>query len=213
MSPRTPEQFEEMREEKKEIILNTALKLFADKGYHATSISAIAKEAGISKGLMYNYFESKESLLIKLYESYLEMFMEMINPNHDDEISNEEMEHFLKAMVDSMGTDSEYWKLYIQMSLQKGVLQVIDEKIEATEMIKNQLALIYKYFAERFENPTHEMLFFSSILKGFSVQYVYAPEYFPQQEIDIFIDRVKRMFIVDKKGPAKPGRTSAKIVL
>ncbi|MDV7394640.1 helix-turn-helix domain-containing protein, partial [Arthrospira platensis SPKY1] len=43
--------------------MEKALELFAEKGFASTSISQIAKEAGISKGLMYNYFESKEQLL------------------------------------------------------------------------------------------------------------------------------------------------------
>ncbi|HRW21852.1 MAG TPA: helix-turn-helix domain-containing protein, partial [Bacteroidales bacterium] len=63
MSPRTPEQFEEIRLSKHKLILDTAMKLFASSGYHNTSISKIAKEAGISKGLIYNYFDSKEDLL------------------------------------------------------------------------------------------------------------------------------------------------------
>ena len=63
MSPRTEEQFEEIRESKKNLIQEVALELFATRGYHSTSISMIAKEADISKGLLYNYFESKEELL------------------------------------------------------------------------------------------------------------------------------------------------------
>ncbi len=49
-------------------ILKAALKLFADRGYDRTSMTAIAKEAGVSKGLAYNYFESKEALLRALVD-------------------------------------------------------------------------------------------------------------------------------------------------
>ena len=63
MSPKTSGQFKEIRADKKQLIIDTALNLFANKGYHASSISMIAKEAKISKGLMYNYFDSKEALL------------------------------------------------------------------------------------------------------------------------------------------------------
>lgn len=44
-------------------IRNAALELFSSKGYHNTSISEVARKAGVSKGLMYNYYESKEALL------------------------------------------------------------------------------------------------------------------------------------------------------
>jgi len=42
--------------------MNTALQLFENNGYESISISKIALTAGISKGLMYNYFPSKVAL-------------------------------------------------------------------------------------------------------------------------------------------------------
>lgn len=52
-----------MRPQKgKDKILQAALALFAEKGFHTTSVSQIAEAAGVSKGLTYNYFESKEKL-------------------------------------------------------------------------------------------------------------------------------------------------------
>ena len=66
MSPRTPKQFMEIREEKKTLIMDVALEHFANEGYFTTTINHIARHAGISKGLMYNYFESKEELLTEI---------------------------------------------------------------------------------------------------------------------------------------------------
>jgi len=51
MSPRTEKQFERIRSEKVKLITETALRLFAMHGYEATSVSMIAREAGISKGV------------------------------------------------------------------------------------------------------------------------------------------------------------------
>ena len=50
--PRTENQFEEIREAKRELIINTALHLFAESGFHTTSIRQIAKKAKISKDKM-----------------------------------------------------------------------------------------------------------------------------------------------------------------
>src|SRR5690625_3978345 len=49
--------------EKKLNLMEKGLTLFAEKGYHATSIQEIASEAGISKGAFYLYFQSKEDFL------------------------------------------------------------------------------------------------------------------------------------------------------
>ena len=47
-------------EARKQEILETAMKLFAEKGYEKTSISDIAKEIGVAQGLCYRYFPSKD---------------------------------------------------------------------------------------------------------------------------------------------------------
>jgi len=55
-----------MKETKKELIMKTALILFAKKGFYVTTIADIAKEMGMSVGNMYNYFASKEALAKEL---------------------------------------------------------------------------------------------------------------------------------------------------
>ena len=53
----------EMLKTKKEIILETALDLFAERGYEATPTSLIAKEAGVSEGLIFKHYLNKTNLL------------------------------------------------------------------------------------------------------------------------------------------------------
>lgn len=50
----------------KDKILVAAVKLFAGQGFHRTSVSQIAAAAGVSKGLLYNYYASKEALLLAI---------------------------------------------------------------------------------------------------------------------------------------------------
>ena len=69
MSPRSQEKIEQIRSQSITKILNAAFELMARNGYEATSISQIASKAGVSKGLMYNYFASKEELLQALIHS------------------------------------------------------------------------------------------------------------------------------------------------
>ncbi|WP_018479482.1 TetR/AcrR family transcriptional regulator [Pontibacter roseus] len=52
-----------MSKTKKETILDTALDLFADRGYEATPTSLIAKEAGVSEGLIFKHYVNKTNLL------------------------------------------------------------------------------------------------------------------------------------------------------
>jgi AcrR family transcriptional regulator len=68
MSPRTNAQNIAKREQTRQQILMTALKAFAEKGYGSTSMSYIAKAAGVSKGLSYHYYNSKHDLLVGIFE-------------------------------------------------------------------------------------------------------------------------------------------------
>lgn len=52
----------------KQKLFDAALKLFAAQGYFTTTVEQITAEAGVSKGLVYNYFTSKEELLVALLE-------------------------------------------------------------------------------------------------------------------------------------------------
>lgn len=60
----SPERREKLSAERRQMIQKAALKLFDQKGYRGTTISDIAECAGISKGLIYNYFKSKKDILL-----------------------------------------------------------------------------------------------------------------------------------------------------
>ena len=63
-------------QEKQERILNAALKEFAQKGYENASTNEIVKSAGISKGLLFHYFNNKKELYFFLYNHFVEVLME-----------------------------------------------------------------------------------------------------------------------------------------
>lgn len=66
-------------QDKKKQILDAAIRCFARKGFHATSIQEIADELGMAKGSMYFYFKSKDDLLISVFEYYIEMLFERMD--------------------------------------------------------------------------------------------------------------------------------------
>jgi len=78
------------REEKKEYIMRTALKLFAKKGFFNTTIADIAKEMGMSVGNLYNYFPSKESLAKELLIYTSKIFGEELRKINEMDISSKE---------------------------------------------------------------------------------------------------------------------------
>ncbi|MGG1575148.1 TetR/AcrR family transcriptional regulator [Fictibacillus sp. NRS-1165] len=72
MPPLNEEQLRQIRDERREQILAAALKVFARRGIIGTKMSMISGEAGISQGLMYRYFKSKDELFTTLVEQAIQ---------------------------------------------------------------------------------------------------------------------------------------------
>ena len=68
-------------EARKQEILETAMKLFAEKGYEKTSISDIAKEIGVAQGLCYRYFPSKDILFQTAVNEYANILVDKLKTN------------------------------------------------------------------------------------------------------------------------------------
>lgn len=63
---------------KRELIMEAGLKIFSQKGFHKTKIEEIAQEAGIGKGTVYEYFNSKEQLFKEIIREGMELFDDVI---------------------------------------------------------------------------------------------------------------------------------------
>ena len=81
----------------KKKVLQTALNLFANNGFHATTTAKIAKQAGVSEGTIYKYFKSKDDLLGKLLEPILFEIKDSFFATIDDSQSLEELVAFIVA--------------------------------------------------------------------------------------------------------------------
>lgn len=72
MAPLNEEQLHQIRDERKEQIMRAAIKVFSKRGIFGTKMSMIASEAGVSHGLLYHYFKSKDELFITLVQWSME---------------------------------------------------------------------------------------------------------------------------------------------
>ncbi|WLR50629.1 TetR/AcrR family transcriptional regulator [Bacillus tianshenii] len=64
--------------EKKKRMIEVGMRLFANKGFHATSIQEIADLSDVSKGAFYLHFNSKDDLILSIYQYYYEMMKEKL---------------------------------------------------------------------------------------------------------------------------------------
>ncbi|MGN6711619.1 TetR/AcrR family transcriptional regulator [Anaerocolumna jejuensis] len=74
---KTSKETQERKDVKRQFILDTAAKVFSQKGYHYTSVKDIVEEANISIGSFYFYFKSKEELFEELFVNITIKFQEV----------------------------------------------------------------------------------------------------------------------------------------
>lgn len=86
------------REEKRDAILNMAVRMFLADGYHRTPLNELARRLHITKPALYNYFGSKEEIIIECYRQGCRLFDASLAENNLSELSGLER---LRAIIRS----------------------------------------------------------------------------------------------------------------
>jgi AcrR family transcriptional regulator len=126
--------------EKERLIIETAMKLFATKGFNATSIQEIATECGISKGAFYLHFKSKEALLLSILKYYFNRMHTMIN-----KIENEALDprtQFMKQMQCQL-IEIQKHKEFIIMQARENAIPFNDEIEQLIHSMRLESNLFY----------------------------------------------------------------------
>lgn len=82
------EKFFNLPQDRQRQIINSALKVFSQSSYYQTSTLEIAREAGISKGLLFHYFKNKKELYLFLYEYCVNLVQNEIEKNRNMEVTD-----------------------------------------------------------------------------------------------------------------------------
>ena len=155
-------------EVRKQEIVDTALKLFGEKGYEKTSIADIAKAIGVAQGLCYRYFPSKEALFDSAIEQYAGVLVAQMGSFKPDE--NQTLRQIIEAMPSAMEEkDTKYYPVFhgaenkkfhdqltlkvceklvpiveklLQQARQRGEIQFDDLQIAATFCVYGQLGIL-----------------------------------------------------------------------
>lgn len=187
MSPKTTEQFAAMRQQRQQKIEAVALRLFAKKGFHNTSISSIAKEAGISKGLLYNYYAGKEKLLISLLEHHSKDFSGEINTIlHSKSSPQDKLLAFTESMIQIVRKNSAFWKLLTSLTLQKDLIENLKGQLEQR---KQEIIRLAATFFEQmgYNDPFKEAMIYGATLDGMMLRFLSLEEDYPMEEMKNYL--------------------------
>jgi TetR/AcrR family fatty acid metabolism transcriptional regulator len=100
--------------DKRRLILNAAVRVFARQGFHACRVSDIADEAGVAYGLVYHYFASKDEILDTLFLERWNVMLELIRDVDAKPLPvREKLEAIASFIVDSYRHDPDLMKVII----------------------------------------------------------------------------------------------------
>jgi len=136
----------EQKEQRKAVILKSALDLFIRKGYGETKVADIAKAADMSMGLLFHYFDSKE----KLYEELIRIGCERLKMDFSfaGESPLDTFKLAVEELFNMICTNSSAAKMFVLMENAQH-LENLSEDIkemltEADKLIKKSIPLIEK---------------------------------------------------------------------
>lgn len=180
---------EQALDERKDQIKRAALKIFAEKGLSGTKMSMIAEEAGISQGLSYRYFDSKDQIFALLVEEAIEESQNAVRNIHQLQGSPfEQLRTFTIQLLDE--SHKHYFLLVQQAQTSEGVPLKAKEAIERyspQETIELLIPIFIRgqqegQFAEG--DPFKRLILFLSVVTGLMLQDAKAVGTDWTQEVD-----------------------------
>lgn len=181
MSPRTPEQNEEIRRRTRRQILDAAFELFANEGYAKTSISAVADKAGVSKGLIYHYFDSKKAMLEGIFNQWLEIGDEVLD-FPEGFTPKDKIRQVLEGTFQFIENDIGMIRLMFSLALQPDTFSSLRGKIKYAQ--ESQMAQYIDLFRELgYKQPELEAYSLGALIDGILLGCITMGEKYPYQEM------------------------------
>lgn len=174
--PRTQAQFEEMRQATKEKIQDAASHLFAQKGVAGTNVQEIADRAGISVGLLYRHYRTKEELFSDLVDMARVGLSELTKLFSSDGDPREILVAVTTEIIDDYKKDDEFtdYLIFLSQALISGIEnESLKRLIEEDKKLFDALTkLIERGQASgiiRSGNPRELAVVFMSAIQGLSI--------------------------------------------
>ena len=128
------------QEEKRRLLLDAAVRVFARKGYHTCRVGDIAEEAGVAHGLLYHYFASKEELLETVFRENWSDLLEAVKAVEEaGEPAREQLRQVAAILLRSWRRDPDLVRVLVREVARSPQVQLrvveIGEAFEALERI------------------------------------------------------------------------------
>lgn len=130
------------QEEKRRLILDAAVRVFARKGYHTCRVGDIAEEAGVAHGLLYHYFSSKDEVLETVFrDTWTEVLDAFTGVEASDEPPREQLHHVAAILLRSWRRNPDLVRVLVrEIGRSPQVQSKVDELGQAFRAIERIVA-------------------------------------------------------------------------
>jgi AcrR family transcriptional regulator len=209
-------EFTHPRRDRREDILQASLHLFAERGFHGTSMRDIARSANITEGLIYHYFASKRDLFRAIIEEYSFLPLLRTLPDLAEQLDLRGLLIVLaRGFFDVLRHNTKLIRLLLQE------VQVFPEEKEAffadavgqsiTELAHILGARMSERARSQVDPQVASRLFFNALLAFFFEQEILGGKHMLPASEHVYIEHLVDMF-VKRLGPGRPRQAEPKLV-
>lgn len=165
-----------MRQRSRRRLLEAALELFARRGYSATTMAAVSERAGVSKGLAYNYFASKEAILEALLEDSWQADFRLTREAAAIEDPACRLRFLIEGTLTRAKERPELTRLGLQLLLQpEAQATLLRAKRRLAREFRNWQRVFSQALADLgIAQPDAEVVFLSSLLNGITLTWLFT---------------------------------------
>ena len=164
-------------------VLEAAAEVFQQDGYQTATMARVAAAAGVSKGLPYHYFESKEALARAVVATHLDEVLAVL-AGWPDRPAREQLRWFLATALEHASARGASYRLYLALALQPSTRTLVLEEVERRQQA---LAAVHERLAAAFAalghaQPETEALVVRATVDGLIQYLLIGGERFPVED-------------------------------
>ena len=168
--------------DKREQIIGVATKLFSERGYENTPLSAVCEAANVSKGLIFHHFKSKNDLLREIFSNTTKLIVDINQSTSFKQSPKEKLKEIIESVFKQLEADKLFFQLNLNLMLQPNTRDVLNDLIkERSSIILNSTKLIFSEIDS--ENAEVLSYMFIAELDGIALNYLCIFDDYPLEEI------------------------------
>lgn len=164
--------------EKKRRIIEAGFKLFCEKGFYKTNTAEIAKEAGVSTGIVYRYFPDKKAIFLECLPKFFDAFYTGVYLDIKKLVPPFDYEMMLNKIIDSLVDAHNYSKdaheeILVMMHSDPDIKNFFDK---AYKEMNKQLAEVLGIIGLNTDYPYEKMHIIIEMIESYCHEVVFAKE-------------------------------------